>query len=196
MRSIVIAMTSAPGEFAAVERVLRGERLPLDHAGSKMLMFILRDPSGCDATIDRHRFEIRYDWHPTTHPYALSVAPVVVSELLALAAVQGATTRVRARVRPRVIARIGMFPAWQFGRRLLWLDATDRTVTFSVRDAALGLSLDDAVAPIPEPIGLAPFVDFDPSLPCPHCHEHATRYRQLSDGSLVCQACGRSFRAP
>jgi hypothetical protein len=29
---------------------------------------------------------------------------------------------------------------------------------------------------------------------CPHCHARAPRYRELSDGFLICPHCARSFR--
>ena len=38
--------------------------------------------------------------------------------------------------------------------------------------------------------------DFNDPFACPHCQTRSTRYRQLSNGKLVCLSCGRSLQVP
>jgi hypothetical protein len=155
---------------------------------------MLFSAEGCDATITRDRFEIRFGWHPARHKYFLSIAPAVVSKLLELSGQTPSAGSVRARIGPAEIPRT-QFPKWSFEARYLWIDLSDEQISISVRECS---AINDAVAPplLPEPAAIQyerRYLSFSPELECPHCRVPDASYRQISCGSLVCQACGRSF---
>lgn len=172
--------------FAACD----GERVPLDGGSSKVLRFMLERPEGCDAIVSRDVFEIRFGWHPSRHRYFHWLAPAVVSKLLHLAG-QPAGPNVRARLGPATIPAL-QFPAWSFGERLLWLDRSQESISIRVRNVDGELLGAPNVFPDPVAYELT-FVNFPTALSCPACAIESLKYRRLSDGALLCAACGRSF---
>jgi hypothetical protein len=177
-----------------VFEVLDGKRVPIRDGDVKVLCFVLKDPSGCDALVSRSHLEISYGWHPARHTYAPECAPPVLSELLAWGGVLGPVRRVRTILRPRDwTGPAGM--SWSSGRRFLWVDAEEGNVTFHVRDAMSGIL--EVPAETPRSVSPDPrFVRFSGGLECPQCHALAEEYRWLHAGGLICGACGRSFDEP
>ena len=167
-----------------------GERFPLDGGSSKVLRFMLERPDGCDAIVSPHAFEIRFGWHPSRHRYFLRIAPAVVSELLLLSG-HSVGQAVRARIGPGTVPAL-QFPAWSFGRRLLWLDHSAEAISIRVRNGADALDQDARALLDPIAYELT-FIDFPSPLACPKCAAASLRYRRLSDGALLCASCARSF---
>jgi hypothetical protein len=179
--------------FAALATVLGGRRLVFDGSASKMLMFMLEKPEGCDATIDANAFEVRFGWHPARHRYYLDLAAPVLSKILELAGVTGPIIEGRLSIGPAQVSNTDFVP-WSFDRRFVWIASTPETVRILVR-AREGES-DDETRPdaLPDPIEMNPlYLTFPTAAGCPHCQLSAEKYRHLRDGSLVCQSCGRSF---
>jgi hypothetical protein len=179
--------------FDDVLAALDGKRFARDAGVVKVLRLMLQDPAGCDATIDRARFSIRFGWHSgRQHTYFRDLAPGVVGQLLDWSGAPGTVRAWRGAIARQDVSDAGFDP-WSFTRRFLWVELTDTGVLLAVREA-VG-SLNAHPVPLPEPD--APplkFVALD--LTCPHCSQRATRYRQLSCGGLVCGECGCSFKRP
>src|SRR5262245_37262858 len=70
------------GAFERVQAVLRGERVPLDGGASKVMMFMLERPHGCDVRIAPGELSIWFGWNQGWHPYFPRTAPAIVSWLL------------------------------------------------------------------------------------------------------------------
>ena len=186
-------MTQSPDDdsFAAVLAVVRGERRPMTLLASKVLRYMLRCGNGCDVRITPTKFVVVVGPYSRPVDYFVHIAPAVVSELLR--SVENPAPRARAVLGVRTVAAVGPMDAWSYGPHAVWLDATDDAVPIAVRPGLIATEAWPLAFPLPPPI---PRVDrdFDPPLTCPHCLAIATRYRQLSCGSLVCPACARSFQ--
>jgi hypothetical protein len=179
--------------YEDVFKALNGTRFELDGGSSKVLRFMLEKPDGCDSDITPDGFDVRFGWHQARHRYFMRAAPPIVSQLIQFAGAKAPTASVRAAIGPATIPSTG-FSAWSFGRRLLWIEATDGKVAINVRDDVLGASLERGFDPLPVPLDRAPrYLEFSAPFPCPHCGLGSHRYRHLFDGPLVCEACGRSF---
>ena len=195
----------SPSAFDRVRAALAGERFPLDAGSTKLLFYMLERPDGCDAWLTPGRFVIQYGWHLAHHPWVEDDAPRVVSWLCASAPAGylAAGTMPWWFPNPERVSeeRFGygpdgkmarlasepVGPCWSYGARRVWFDATPERITLLVRDATVDPGPDAWPAPIePPPAFLAG------DHPCPHCGDVPDRYRRLSDGSLVCMACGRS----
>lgn len=187
-----MAYDNSPKWFDDVLSAMAGQRMPLHAGASKVLSFMLDNAAGCDAIVARDGFTIRFGWHGARrHTYYLELAPAVISHLLEWGEVIGPAHDVRVELAPRSVTTED-FHEWSFGRRILWARMEGDKLHLSVRDAAGAAQIPQ---PLPEPLE-PPLVlmDFVDALPCPHCALSATQYRQLSCGSLVCSACGCSFR--
>lgn len=164
--------------FERIQEVLRGKRLPLTVGADSMLYFMLDGPSGCDSWMRPGRWVMQYGWHFSNHRYLLDEAPPVVSWLLE-------------QTRGELTAIFELVPGGPFrrahGRRAVWIAPSSELVTIQIREATDGMSLDrpGALAQPPELV--------DAARNCPHCAGLPPFLRQ-SDGALVCQVCGRSFR--
>jgi hypothetical protein len=183
------AKPTSAESYEAVLTVLRGERVPLDAAASKMLWLMLEDSNGCDAEITPSWFWIRFGRTHSPHRYLMQIAPAVVSFLLDGESFP-ATRRFTRRIGPAIVPTFrDYFPSWKIGTRFVLIEALIGRTVIRVRDLEAALA-----SPIPElPPHLGPaFVVLDRA--CPHCGQVPERYRVLLDGSHVCQACGCSSR--
>lgn len=198
---VIDVVRSAGDQALAMKQVLQqvmeaagGRAFPLDAASSKVLRFMLSDAGGCDAIVKDSSFEIRYGGHPARHRYFPELAPRIVTALRSWSGMSTMATSCQATLGPAVIEPVESFPSWSFGRRIVWIAAAPESFTISIRD---GESEPErrGPAPLPQPIDFARVVlELPGTQPCPHCARSATSYRKLSDGALVCAACGRSFR--
>jgi hypothetical protein len=165
--------------FDRARAALDGASVPLTSAGSKMLRFMLEDPSGCDAWLTRQRFVATYGWHPSHHRYFSEVAVEVVGFLCE-----------RLGARSGVIAGseivVDGFIPWSHGARAVWIDVASDKITISIREAT-------STRFPPRP--LEQLIEYvDGRSPCPSCGDVPERYRRLRDGALVCLGCGASHR--
>lgn len=168
--------------FLAVQAALRGAPVARDPGDIKMVWYMLRDERGSDAEITRREMTVWYA-RGGASKYFLAVAPGVVSILLAGAVARAGEPVIR-RIDP---ATTPLDPYPPCGVRHVRLDAAADRVMIRVRadEAALvGLGPD---VPIEGPHR---FVVLDRA--CPHCGQVPERYRALTDGCLVCLACGAS----
>jgi hypothetical protein len=179
--------------MASVLAALDGEPFPLDGSSSKVLRFMLEHVDGCDVTISRDAFEIRFGWHPSRHRYFLHLAAPVVSELLRLARYAGPIQRLAAPIGPATIPALD-FTSWSFGKRVVWLDRSVDMISIHIRDAHAQATLPEGPPTLPEPIGYKlELVDFPSPMACQRCNRESLRYRRLADGALLCPACARTF---
>src|SRR3954447_8198075 len=99
--------------FGEVLHVLSGKRLPLDGMSSKLLMFMLERPEGCDAVVGPSRFEVRFgSQQPVRNRYGVDTAPGVVSYILHLAAAFDPPATLQAVIGPAAIAAVEGFLPW------------------------------------------------------------------------------------
>ena len=82
-----------------------------------------------------------------------------------------------------------------YGAFDIWIQAEPDCVTIMVRAATSRSAGAGAPRPFPPPL-VGPPEYLTATHPCPHCTAIPDRYRKLSDGALVCMACGASSRAP
>lgn len=173
--------------YDAVLGVLRGKRLAFDAATWKMLDFILNDSAGCDVEITPSSFTLAWSRNKT-HSYYLWSAPGVVSFLLDGTEFP-ATRRLVRQLGPTTVPGGERFPERTFEQRYVRIEALIARLVIRVRASEAALD-----AELPE----IPARDDAPRFAhaCPHCARVPERYRVLSDGGLVCLACGRSSAAP
>src|SRR5262245_38136457 len=172
--------------YADVLAVLHGRRIPLDVATWQIASFMLVDRGGCDAEITRSAFTLSWR-RGELHAYARWCAPGVVSFLLQ-GATFPATRHLTRRLGPMTIPATVRYPMLQFDARYVRIASLDASVAIRVRDSEA--DLDHELAPVP------PLPDPPTGHRCPHCVQVPERYRVLSDGTLVCLACGRSSPSP
>jgi hypothetical protein len=190
--------------FDEAREALAGKRYALDRVSSKVLRFMLEQPEGCDATLCAQRFEIRFGWNPSRHPYFSGTAPRIISWLLDLANAPPGQSLLQSVIGPGDVPAVEgaagemAFPAWSFGLRRVWLESSPTMVRLWIRSAASGDPAERHLpAPLPEPIGYAHrTVALPDSLLCPHCGASSRVYRQLHGDRLVCGVCARSFAMP
>ena len=168
--------------------MLRGERIPLNAGATKTLHFILHGlAQGCDATITANQFAISYGPRGPHSQYIHDLGPVVVSWLLDAAP--------GGKLAPGSLPWWGGMPGtWPYGSFGVWIKAEPECVTIRVRSTAAHSGTDEP-EPFPPPF-VGPPEYLPGAHPCPHCAVVPDRYRKLSDGALVCMACGASSRAP
>ena len=175
---------SSATSYQDVLAALHGEPLPFTPRTSKMLWFMLKREQGCDAEITTAGLTVWYGEGGSR--YSMPVAPGVVSFLRA--GVDLSERRhLSQRMGPAIVPEVGGFPAWGFGSRHVRLDVTDEKILIRIRTSESELSDLGPEVPIE---GRPRFLILDRA--CPHCVQVPERYRVLSDGSLVCLACGRS----
>ena len=121
--------------WQSLQQAFQGQRFELTGGASKMLRLLLERPDGCDVRITRARFEVKFPWHPSLHPYDLYLAPLVVSQLLFWSKHVVPKDPIRILIGPETIRGFD-YKTWSFGRRLLWIERTEDEVTIQVRDGA------------------------------------------------------------
>ena len=182
-----------PVHFANALAALEGARFALTAGASKVMRFMLEDAGGCDAVIAPASYlEISFAWNRGRHQYFAECAPPIVSALVEMANAAPPAHRIRGSIGP-ALHDVPNFIPWRHGRRRLWLDATAGEIQIRVRDDDPAFT-DLPPEAFPDPIAY-PYTVIDLMVPlrCPHCDGASTSYRKLSDGSLVCLVCARSF---
>jgi hypothetical protein len=192
--------------FAKVMKAFEGERFPFTPGGSKILRFLLERPEGGDIWLSSERFETHSGWYSSRYQSPIDEGPGVISRLLYFSMAPVGPS-VQAVIGPRDVPAIGglevigetslayLFPAWSFGLRRLWIEATSTEVIVRVRNAeAEDKSQRATPCQIPGPIEVERRVlEFPNLVPCPKCAVGSRTFRQLRDGYLICAACGGSF---
>jgi hypothetical protein len=148
-----------------------------------MLHYMLESDAGCDAWITPVSFVVQYGWHLSHHRYYSDVAVEVTSWLVERVGGH------RGVLAGSELPALDPVPSWRHGARAVWIDSAPEQITILVR-AATSSALP---ATRPEPIESLRRIEYIAgSWPCPRCSRTPDRYRKLSDGTIVCLACGAS----
>lgn len=177
-------MSSSHDAFANALAAFRGERFELDEHGSQALWFAF-ETDAADLEVTPTHFHVR----PARHhemSYPLAVAAGVLSFLLERFGTVGPRS-IRTWI-ARTPIHVGRMPAWTTPARHVLAEAWTSRVVVRVREHEA--DLDDELPTLSE----RKFLKL--SHACPHCHITPERYRVLSDGGLVCVACGASSKRP
>jgi hypothetical protein len=158
----------------------------IDGGALKILSFMIRDPSGCDAWITPTSFVIQFGWNDAHHKYVPEIAPAILQWLREMAP-DGV-------LRGSSLPYWGAAPGhWSYGNRFVWIDEQPERIVVMIRDAGDHAERGERPLPFPAPIERPP--EFIAGVhACPHCGVVPERYRKFSDGALACLACGASSR--
>lgn len=179
--------------FEAVLQLLKGGDAPFDDEANKTLHFLLTEEQGCDATVSSSGLWIQYPRKRWPAEYIVSAAPGLVAKLYSLLGQAPKLGDFRGKIPGSTLARVNGQPAWGSRKRWLWLHASTEEVRMQVRPVAL-FRAQPLVAPsLLEWEPTSTEIAFPTLRPCPECGVEAASYKLLSDGSLVCRACGCSF---
>jgi hypothetical protein len=177
-------MSYFPPHLEDVFDVLTGKRMPFEADASKVLCFMLRHSNGCDIHIGLEGFILLYPKGAKLLECRESLAAPVLSQLLTWAGVQEATDRIRAVIGPETVhaprSPRMRFPAWSFGLRMVWLDATLEHVKIYIRDGSQDTAetLERLPLPFPQPA-------------CPYCGMLLRGFH-----AKQCRHCKRDWHDP
>ncbi|MBS2018007.1 MAG: hypothetical protein JST00_34340 [Deltaproteobacteria bacterium] len=193
--------------FQELHDVLSGKRrLGLDGASSKMLRIILGG-GDTDTVITPERFVVHFGPRRQRVPsrYSLRLAPRMMSELLARAAIEAVEGPVVVGLPAGTVPKTtGAFPEWSYDARLIRVVPGTDAVKVIVRGSPEQWTR-PLVQPVPKEGILEPrelpewapsevaYTELATDLSCPRCGTAARRYRQIR-GALVCLSCGRSLQ--